>query len=192
MSTKPEISTVINSEELSTKRVAEGLRVQQVAELTSSYQTYHKTFLYEDVEEITKFNSIVYLDSLNNFYNKFSDCIYICNRKRSCNCSDKKECLCDDDQYSSITFSLETNLNCTTICTVHLKDVYLLKDTKCWRIFILKEDEELPIITINPIKKITRIHSSTFSSKKNDVVFQNKDLRLDRESFTLQFDNMSF
>lgn len=201
MFTKHDISTVIDSEESSTKQIAEGSSAQQVsegssaqqvAEITRSYQTYHETFLSEKPEQITNFDPSVYLVSLTDFYSQYSDCICICNRKRTCKCSDKKECLCDDDQFSSITLSLETSLNCTTTCTVQLEEAYQLKDTKCWRIFILKDEQEIPLITVNPVKKTTRIHSSTFSSKKKDVVFQNKELRLKRESFTLQFDNMSF
>lgn len=201
MFTKHDISTVIDSEESSTKQVAEGSSTQQVsegssaqqvAEITKSYQAYHETFLSEKPEQITKFDPSVYLVSLTEFYKQYLDCIYICNRKRTCKCSDKKECLCDDDQFSSITLSLETSLNCTTTCTVQLEETYQLKDTKCWRIFILKNEEEVPLITVNPVKKTTRIHSSSFSSKKKDVVFQNKELRLKKESLTLQFDNMSF
>jgi hypothetical protein len=121
--------------------------------------------------EISTFNPLEYLFSLQckNWY--------MCERQTKCTCTE--ECICDADDYVSVTSSkFELGSNCAFLCEFHLdKDISSIKNNSTiLRMFTLENELETPQMDIVRHKHKVKFPTVSFQVMDDGVYIQNNVL----------------
>jgi hypothetical protein len=176
---------------------------------TENFLTIQNTQRYSDLylnqlEEISKFDPVLYLECFNDYYNNHKNNFYICNREYKCKCNTNSIdyefiCHCDDDHYIPISIKCDMVSNCKYNLEIRLLDKYKLDKNKKWNIFSLKEDtsedieHELSILFIDP-KECSISFSGNHQIDKEKIKFHTQDqIKQSKNGFVFfQFDYMMF
>jgi hypothetical protein len=166
---------------------------------------YVECYLDNKKETVTTFDPVTYVIGVNDNWNTYKKELYICNREPYCDCKDVNSCLCDDDNDSKITFTIDIVSNCMCNVFINLTNrKYILEKNFFWRIFGIKDDNlsstpEQPLMDINIIDNQIifytakpRDKSSSCLLSKNVTFDLEEKPKLNSGNISFQFNYMSF
>ena len=132
-------------------------------------------------------NILPILDSLEQTF-KLNE-ILLCYRKIKCICPVKqKKCLCDDDNYATITgFRLDLASNCRYIMDLTVDYNIKVPSKHLLRLFMIKDDDEVPLLDIEKDKI-----SLFISDPTNPIIFDIEELKILNKTIICTINYMTF
>lgn len=99
---------------------------------------YNKTFHPEEAEPQSLDTHKLVFETFETLKNRP---LYVCERKRTCSCKNKREaCVCDADDYYEVTYTnTQPGANCMCSCEFVLGNAAKLSRKMTWRFFTLGE-----------------------------------------------------
>jgi hypothetical protein len=154
---------------------------------------YMECYLDEKSETVTTFDPVLYITNLMDLCNSYKKELYICNREPYCDCKDVQLCLCDDDDHSRVTFTIDIVSNC--MCNVFItlsNQKYKLDKSFFWRMFGIKDDET-PLMDINTIDHNVTFYIHNLSKPTQSICFDIDECpRINSGCLSFQFNYMNF